>query len=360
MWLYSEFRVAESLKKFNSVRGAAYGIAAAGLFGASAPLAKLLLPESSPLALASLFYLGAAAVLTLVRAGRRTAEAPLKRADLPLLAAITATGGILGPVLMLVGLSHVSGVAGSLLLNLEAPLTMLVAVVAFGEHLSSRGAFAAGIIVLGGTVLAWGAGGVAAEWLGVTALAAACCCWALDNNMTQRLTLRDPVAVAHVKTIGAGATNLLLAVGAGAVFPSRAGLVVALGVGTLSYGLSIVLDAYALRAVGAAREAAYFATAPFFGALLALLLLSESLQVQELVGGSAMALGVVLLLRERHGHVHTHHALVHEHSHVHDAHHQHSHDARMAVEEPHSHEHVHAPLEHTHPHTSDSHHRHRH
>jgi len=342
------------------VRGAAYGIAAAGLFGASAPLAKLLLPESSPLALASLFYLGAAGLLTVVRAIRGTGETALKRADLPLLATITATGGILGPVLMLVGLSHVSGVAGSLLLNLEAPLTMLVAVVAFGEHLGGRGALAAGVIVLGGAVLAWSTEGVAAEWLGVAALAAACCCWALDNNMTQRLTLRDPIAVAHVKTIGAGATNLLLAVGAGAIFPSRAGLVVALGVGALSYGLSIVLDTYALRAVGAAREAAYFATAPFFGALLAMPLLGEGLRAPDLVAGSAMALGVVLLLRERHGHLHTHHAIVHEHSHVHDAHHQHPHDARTPIAEPHSHEHVHAPLEHAHPHVSDSHHRHRH
>lgn len=342
------------------VRGAACGIAAAGLFGVSVPLAKLLLPRASPLALASLFYLGAAAMLTVVRAGRRTLETPVKRADLPGLALITITGAILGPVLMLVGLSRVSGVTGALLLNLEAPLTMLVAISAFGEHLSRRGALAASVIVLGGLLLGWGSEGVSGEWLGVAALTAACCCWALDNNVTQRLSLRDPVAVAQMKAAGAGATSLLLALATGAALPSHGTLVAALGLGALCYGLSIALDTYALRLVGAAREAAYFATAPFFGALLAVPLLGEDLRLPEVFAGGAMAVGVFLLLRERHGHRHAHDAIVHEHRHVHDEHHQHPHDARTTIDGSHSHEHAHAPLEHDHPHVSDSHHRHRH
>lgn len=40
--------------------------------------------------------------------------------------------------------------------------------------------------------------------------------------------------------------------------------------GAAAYGLSVLLDAYALHHIGAAREAALFATGPFFGALAAL------------------------------------------------------------------------------------------
>jgi hypothetical protein len=131
-------------------------------------------------------------------------------------------------------------------------------------------------------------------------------------------------------------------------------------VGSLSYGASVVLDAYALRYVGAAREAAYFATAPFVGVLVSWALLREALGVYDFVALGLMAAGVVFMLRERHAHVHLHESIQHEHVHVHDAHHQHEHLLGEPLEEPHTHKHRHAALEHDHPHVSDLHHRHRH
>ena len=345
--------------------GAACGIGAAALFGLSAPFAKMLLPGSQPLVLAGLLYAGAAIVLSLARVvrGRRASgsEPRIRSSDLPLLAAVTLTGGVLGPVLMLLGLQRVSGVAGSLLLNLEAPFTMIVAVLLFGEHLSARGMRAAALIVGGGLALAWSAGGLSADLLGSGALAAACLCWAIDNNLTQRLSLRDPIAIVQIKASGAALGNLLLAatLGDGHV-PEPPILVGALLLGVFSYGTSILLDVYALRLVGAAREAAYFATAPFFGAIVAVQLLGERIGIQEAVAAVLMALGVGLLLRERHEHHHVHRPLVHEHVHAHDEHHQHAHDHQVGPDEVHAHRHEHAPLEHSHPHVSDAHHRHPH
>ncbi len=183
----------------------------------------------------------------------------------------------------------------------------------------------------------------------------------MDNNLTQRLSLKDPVAVVRIKALGAGACMLAIALAAGQQrLPGPGVLAAALALGAASYGLSIVLDMYALRLLGAAREAAYFATAPFLGALAALPLLGERLSPTQLLGGAAMALGVVLLVRERHGHLHTHELLEHEHLHVHDEHHQHEHPGMTDVTGPHSHPHRHAPLTHDHPHVSDLHHRHKH
>lgn len=344
--------------------GAACGIGAAALFGLSAPFAKVLLPGSQPLVLAGLLYAGAAIVLSMARIarGRRSgAESRLRSSDLSLLAGVTLTGGVLGPVLMLLGLQRVSGVAGSLLLNLEAPFTMIVAVLLFGEHLSARGMRAAVLIVGGGLALAWSAGGLSVDLVGSAALAAACLCWAIDNNLTQRLSLRDPVAIVQIKASGAALGNLLLAaaLGEGHV-PGATILVGALLLGAFSYGISILLDVYALRLVGAAREAAYFATAPFFGAIVAVPLLGERIGLQEAIAAALMALGVALLLRERHEHHHAHVPLVHEHVHTHDEHHQHAHDHQVGPDEVHAHRHEHAPIEHSHPHVSDAHHRHPH
>jgi drug/metabolite transporter (DMT)-like permease len=346
----------------SSLRGAAFGLLAAALFGASTPIAKLLLRSVEPTLLAGLLYLGAALGLWLVRLVRpATDEPPLRRGDLPRLLLVVASGGVAGPVLMLLGLERLGGFSGSLLLNLEAPFTMLLAVLLFGEHLSRRAALAALCIVAGALVLRLEPGQLAVDGAGMLFIAAACLCWALDNNLTQRLSVRDPFAVVRFKASGAALTNLLVAfawleyplpspgVGGGALL-----------LGCVSYGISVVLDAYALRLVGAAREAAYFATAPFLGALLSVLLLGESLGLLDALAMVAMVGGVVLMLRERHSHLHVHEPLEHEHLHVHDAHHQHGHPAGELAEEPHSHRHQHARLEHEHPHVSDLHHRHRH
>lgn len=349
------------------VKGALLGLSAAALFGVSAPMAKLLLPSSTPLVLASLLYLGGGLGLTCLEALRRLrpsgvagSEARLGRRDVPLLLGVIACGGVLGPVLMLVGLQRLSGVSASLLLNLEGPFTILLALLVFGEHLGRAGALAAGFVMAGAAVLGFQEGDLHGDVLGVLSLAGACLAWAVDNNLTQRLSLKDPVALVRTKALGSGTCTLILAWLTGQPFPSGTVLGAALVLGFASYGLSIVLDAYALRLLGAAREAAYFATAPFVGALVAVPLLGERLRPLDLLAGMLMAAGVVLLLRERHGHVHTHAAIEHEHLHVHDAHHQHAHPSGTDFTEPHSHPHRHAPVTHDHPHVSDLHHRHKH
>jgi drug/metabolite transporter (DMT)-like permease len=248
---------------------------------------------------------------------------------------------------------------GSLLLNLEALFTMLLAVVFFKEHLGRRALLAALLILAGAVVLRVDAGAVEGQALGIALVIAACACWAIDNNLTQRLSTRDPFAIVQVKTLVAGSTNLVIALVAGNAVPAATVVGGALLLGSLSYGLSVVLDAYALRLIGAAREAAYFATAPFLGVLGSVLLLGESLGGFEVAALAAMGAGVVLLLREKHSHRHRHAPMRHDHVHEHDEHHAHGHGPDVPSG-PHSHWHEHSALEHDHPHLPDVHHRHRH
>jgi drug/metabolite transporter (DMT)-like permease len=344
-----------------NLRGAAAGLGAAVLFGVSAPIAKLLVAHTGPLLLSGLIYLGAGLGLTAIRlAARSRREAALRRADLGLLGAVALAGGVAGPLLLLIGLQRVSAVMGSLLLNLEAVFTIALAVLLFREHLSPLAALAAALIVGGSTVLALGPGDLSAHAVGIVAVAGACLCWGLDNNLTQKLSLRDPITVVQYKTLAAGSFSLALALATGARLPGPGVIGAALLVGLGSYGLSIVLDVYALRLLGAAREAAFFATAPFVGALAAVPIVGERLGGAELAGGALMLVGVLVLLRERHSHAHAHDAVEHEHLHTHDEHHQHEHPPGVDATAPHTHRHRHAPLTHAHPHVSDSHHRHRH
>lgn len=337
------------------------GLLAAALFGVSAPIAKRLLADVSPQVLAGLLYLGAGLALSLYRVVRpRLTEARIQRSDIAPLVAIVLAGGTLAPVLMLVGLSRVSALTGSLLLNLEAPFTIALAVLVFGEHLGRTAATAMLCIIGGAAVLKLAPGQLGADLWGVLAIACACLLWGVDNNLTQRLSLRDPFMLVAIKALAAGSINLLIGLARGGGLPAPRWLLLALAVGALSYGISVVLDAYALRLVGAAREAGYFATAPFVGALASTVILSESLRRIDLIAMALMGIGVTLLLRERHGHEHVHEALSHEHAHTHDAHHQHQHSPHDPTGEPHSHPHTHAPLVHDHPHAPDLHHRHSH
>lgn len=343
--------------------GAVAGLLSAILFGASVPITKQLLPEVAPTLLAGLLYLGGGLAVGTVRlvARRRIVEAGLDRADLPRVVAIVGLGGVVGPLALVNGLRTVSGVSGALLLNLEGPLTVLVAITVFREHLGSRAALGAGLVFLGACLLALpGAGAGTSHLTGVLLLATACAAWALDNNLTQGLAGKDPWQLVIAKTVGAGAGMVALALALGDRLPASRIVLAALVLGALAYGASVLLDAFALRLLGAAREAAFFATAPFAGALLSVPVLGERLGPVQLAAGAVMVGGVAILVRERHGHEHTHETLEHSHRHVHDAHHQHPHPEGVDPTRPHAHPHRHAPLTHAHAHVSDVHHRHVH
>ncbi|HVP62019.1 MAG TPA: EamA family transporter [Myxococcaceae bacterium] len=343
--------------------GAAAGLASAALFGASVPITKRLLPAVAPLLLAGLLYLGGGLAVGAVRllARRRIVEASLGRADTPRVLAIVLLGGVVGPLALVNGLRSVSGVSGALLLNLEGPLTVLVALTVFGEHLGRRAGLGAALVFGGACLLAIPGGEPGSTRLsGVLLLATACAAWALDNNLTQGVAGKDPWQLVIAKTLGAGSGMVSLALVLGDRIPGARVVVSTLVLGALAYGASVLLDAFALRLLGAAREAAFFATAPFAGALLSVPVLGERLGGMQLAAGAVMVVGVGILVRERHGHEHTHQTLEHAHRHVHDAHHQHPHPAGVDPAAPHAHPHRHAPLTHAHAHVSDAHHRHAH
>jgi drug/metabolite transporter (DMT)-like permease len=341
--------------------GYGIGLLAAVLFGVSTPASKGLLEHIGPQMLAGLLYLGAfAAVAPLAVLGRSRREARLRRNDAPALAGLVLSGGIAAPVLLMLGLARVSGIAGSLLLNLEGPCTLIVGVFALREYLSRRSWTGAATLFAASAVLTVRGTGGSNDAVGCMLIAAACLGWALDNNLTQRLTVRDPFQIVTVKTGVAAAVNVGLAALRGESVDGLAPLLAALALGALAYGVSIALDAYALRLLGAARESAIFATAPFAGAALAVPLLGDSWGASELIAAAFMVAGVVLLVGDRHAHRHTHEAMEHDHRHVHDEHHQHEHPAGVDPSEPHSHPHRHEPLVHAHPHVSDVHHRHTH
>ena len=348
-------------------RHAFTALAAAALFGASVPLSKLLLGDLGPLALAGLLYLGSGAGLALVWVARASmngvtgTESGISRlttADLPSLAGSILCGGILAPVMLLWGLSGLDAASTSLLLNAESVLTMLLAAVVFAEHVSGRLWLASLVMLVAGAVLAWQPAASLPVSLHALAVLAACLMWGMDNNLTRRIAGGDALTIAMVKGLAAGCVNLALAWFVSEGLPAGAHVGAAMLLGAASFGVSLVLYVVALRHLGSARTGAHFATAPFFGAALAVAL-GAPLTLQFVAALALMIVASVLVLTERHGHRHSHEPMRHSHSHVHDEHHRHAHAGEPGGE-PHVHEHEHQPMTHAHVHLPDLHHRHGH
>ena len=351
-------------KSPRATTGITQALLAALLFGVSTPIAKGLLAGTSPQVLAGFLYLGSGTGLgvlwTVQRARGRRSEAPLIRRDLPWLAGAVLFGGVLAPLALMTGLARTPASASALLLNLEGVFTALIAWVVFAENVDRRIALGMLAIVAGGALLSWQG---RLEWGGAAGpLLVACAClgWAIDNNLTQKVSASDPVQIAAIKGLVAGTVNLVIGFSLHGALPSLPRVTGAMALGFVSYGVSLVLFVLAMRSLGTARTGAYFSLAPFVGAAGGLDPVARPRDAAVLRGSGAMAFGLWLHLTERHEHLHTHEPLTHTHRHVHDEHHQHVHGPEDPPGEPHTHEHTHEPFTHSHVHTPDIHHRHGH
>ena len=342
-----------------------YALLSAALFGVSTPAAKFLVGSIHPVTLAGLLYCGAGVGLAVLKRllpsiVTGAPEVAVSRAELPWLAGAIGAGGVLGPLLLMFGLSRTEAATASLLLTLEGAATALMARFIFHENIDRRIAVGMGSLVAGAAVLSWSGAPSFDSIIGPLAIAGACVAWGLDNNLTRKVSLADPLQIAMLKGLIAGPFNLILGLGISREVPSLSGVLVSGVVGFVGYGVSLALFVVALRGLGTARTGAYFSTAPFIGSAIAVIVFGEPVTAQLLVAGALMAIGVWLHLTEHHEHEHLHEALVHTHSHVHDIHHRHAHIASDPPGEPHTHSHEHKPMRHRHPHVPDMHHTHLH
>jgi drug/metabolite transporter (DMT)-like permease len=340
-------------------------LVSAALFGVSTPAAKALVGSVHPAVLAGLLYCGAGVGVTVIRRAlpwivSRAPEVSLTRSELPWLAGAIGSGGVLGPLLLMVGLTGTDAATASLLLTLEAAVTALMAWFIFHENYDRRIALGMGCLIAGAFVLSWSGAPTTDSILGPLAIVGACIAWGLDNNLTRKVSRADPLQIVELKGLIAGPFNLGLGLLLGAAIPRFSTMLIASVVGFIGYGISLVLFVLALRSLGTARTSAYFSTAPFIGSAAAIIAFGDAVTAQLVIAGVLMAAGMWLHMTEHHEHEHVHGAMIHAHPHVHDEHHRHVHNAGDPAGEPHTHFHEHKPMRHAHPHVPDMHHTHQH
>ncbi len=338
-------------------------ILSAILFGISPVACKAIVGEMSPFLLAGLLYLGSGLGLVGVVLHQRIPISDnlgrLSRHHcLYLIGAITA-GGVAAPLFLAFGIRYGTATEVSLLLNFETVATTILAWMIFHEYIGYR-LWIGKILIIGASILiiVSGSKGVHLSVPGLSVLAA-CILWGLDNNLTREIESLPASLLACVKGLSAGIFNILLSL---FLFQSQVTafqVTGALAIGALSYGASLVFFIHALREIGSARTSTWFASGPFIGTLLSVLVLGERPPGEYWIAALIMLSGMFFLYGESHLHRHQHKRLAHSHPHLHDEHHRHEHGAED-VKEPHDHYHVHEKMTHSHVHWPDIHHRHGH
>lgn len=343
------------------IAAALLALVSAALFGAAAPLSKLILRDLSPFELAGLLYLGAAlgiAPRLILGKGGLTPVWRIPGRSRRLLAGAVLCGGVLGPLALLFGLKLGPASSVSLWLNLELVFTALLGHWLFHDHLDKTGWLALAGIFTASVTLAGGGGRAAV--LPALLVALACLLWGLDNHFTALIDGITPAESTFWKGLVAGSVNLGIG---SAIGPCAAPWQVTAGallVGVVCYGISIVLSITAAQALGATRGQMFFSAAPFFGLALSFLLLRERLLPLQIVAACLFLVSLAVLFAGRHAHRHAHRATAHEHWHRHDdGHHAHAHPGSRPTDG-HIHAHEHKEAEHSHPHLPDLHHRHPH
>lgn len=344
-------------------KGLTPAILSAIFFGVSPVTCKVIVGEMSPLLLAGLLYLGSGLGLTgfvfYQKLETRQILSSLTRRQWSYLVGAILSGGVAAPVFLAYGILYGTATEVSLLLNFEAVATTLLAWMIFREHIGQR-VWIGKVFIIGASILVilTDSGTIGFSLPGLCVLAA-CSLWGIDNNLTRELESLPPSFLACIKGWSAGLFNVFIAL---TLFKSQATSFQVTGtlvIGAFSYGVSLVLFIQALRELGSARTSTWFASGPFLGAILSVIVLGERPPGEFWVAAIVMLFGMVFLYGEKHSHAHRHKRLIHSHPHTHDGHHLHEHDSTENEGE-HDHSHVHEPIEHVHVHWPDIHHRHSH
>jgi drug/metabolite transporter (DMT)-like permease len=285
------------LKTNSATLGVIFAIATAFCFGLSTPLAKHFLGGVQPWTLAGLMYLGGGVGLVpiyIVRNRIQRPTNPLKREDWRILLGSMAAGGMAAPILLMTGLEHTSASVTSLLLNFESVFTALVAWTIFKEPWHWRVLLGILVITTGGILVSHAEqSSVALSW-GAVAILGTCLAWAIDSNLTAKISHRDPFQVAIFKSGGAGLLNTAIAYLMGQPWPPLSVLWQILGAGFVSYGLTYCAFVMALRNLGPSRTGAFFALAPLVGVAIAILFLEEPLTTVIVIAAGLMTVGAAL------------------------------------------------------------------
>ncbi len=282
------------------VKALLYAVAAAVFYALNVPCSKLLLDKIAPTYMAAFLYLGAGAGVGIMYLFHHKHEAQterLEKKDLPYTVGMVLLD-IIAPILLMLGVKIGTSANASLLGNFEIVATTLIALFIFKEKISRKLWAAIGLITLSSSILSFGGEGSFTFSVGSLLVLGATACWGLENNCTRSISDKSTYQIVTIKGFGSGTGSLIVAVIIGEKLPEIKYILPAVVLGFVAYGLSIFTYIRAQKTLGAAKTSAFYAIAPFIGAMLSFIFLCESLTITYMIAFGIMVLGTVFVVSD--------------------------------------------------------------
>ncbi|MCX5774924.1 MAG: DMT family transporter [Firmicutes bacterium] len=273
------------------------------LYAIGTPINKLLLAYFNPTMLSGLLYLGAGLGMTVIfliqKIVKKTEkELPLEKKDIPFLALMVALD-VVANIGLMVGLTMTSAADVSLLSNFEIVVTSLFALIIFKEVISPRLGIGIGFIFIASILISIDFSAGFSISAGSLFVLLGCLAWGLENNITRKLSAKNPLQVTLVKGFGVGICSLLIAFLIGERITNYGMAAATIGIGIVTYGVSIFCFISAQRHLGASKTSAFFASAPFFGVLFSCLIFWTFPNYWFFIAIAIMILGVYFVITEK-------------------------------------------------------------
>jgi membrane protein len=277
-----------------------FALSAAAFYAINTPLSKLLLDNVPATFMAAFLYLGAGAgvgIMYLFHWHKEDRAERLTKKDLPYTIGMIVLD-ILAPIFLMLGIKYGTAANASLLGNFEIVATTLIACLAFKEAVSKRLWAAIGMITLSSILLSFEGAGSFQFSYGSVLVILATACWGLENNCTRSISDKSTYEIVLLKGIFSGGGAFVIALISGEKIPEIRYILPAMLLGFVAYGLSIFLYIRAQRDLGAAKTSAYYAVAPFVGALLSFAILGEKLTGIYFAALIIMIAGTVFVVKD--------------------------------------------------------------
>ncbi len=277
-----------------------FALLAAAFYAINTPLSKLLLDNVPATFMAAFLYLGAGAgvgIMYLFHWHKEDRAERLTKKDLPYTIGMIVLD-ILAPIFLMLGIKYGTAANASLLGNFEIVATTLIACLAFKEAVSKRLWAAIGMITLSSILLSFEGAGSFQFSYGSVLVILATACWGLENNCTRSISDKSTYEIVLLKGIFSGGGAFVIALISGEKIPEIRYILPAMLLGFVAYGLSIFLYIRAQRDLGAAKTSAYYAVAPFVGALLSFAILGEKLTGIYFAALIIMIAGTVFVVKD--------------------------------------------------------------
>ena len=286
--------------KNDKVTAVYYAIAAAVFYALNVPCSKLLLDKIAPTFMAAFLYLGAGIGVSIMYLFHYRHESPterLEKKDMPYTVGMVLLD-IIAPILLMLGVKLGTSANASLLGSFEIVATTIIALLIFKEKVSRKLWTAIGFITLSSIILSFSGEDSFSFSVGSLLVLGATACWGLENNCTRSISEKSTYQIVTIKGFGSGIGSLIVAMTLGESLPEIRYILPAVLLGFVAYGLSIFTYIRAQKTLGAAKTSAFYAVAPFIGALLSFVFLRESLTTAYTIALVIMIIGTVFVVSD--------------------------------------------------------------